>query len=259
MFLNVDFDDKPKPMASSGSPKPQIVETVAVQSKQVDDLVKKIRKKKKAESDKQKALEKRLRQLEANRKKEERRSKNALSKRKKEEALAKKAEETTKRENDLAEEAKKNRQQDELEADIAAQKLAEEKQRVEDAKKKREEDEIKRIRQQELEQQMLAEQNAISEQRQQYILTEKEIYKNLIASHIKAKMVSDLKVTLQIRMAPGGIVIDVKCLKGDEVSCKAAEVAVRKAEPLPVPKDLDVFDEIRTLNLNFDKLIPGGL
>ncbi len=260
MFLEIDFDDKPKLFKSSASAaKPQIVETVMVDNKKVADLVKKIKQKKKKQADKQKALKKRLAQLESKRKKEEQRSKNASAKRKKDEKLAKEAEAKRKKEKKLADAAEVDRKEKETQADIAAQKLAEEKKRVEDAKIKRQQDELERTRQEEFEQQMLAEQTAMDEEQHQYIMSEKDKYTKLIVERVKSQMVMDLTVTLQIKLMPGGTVFEITCLEGDPIPCKAAEVAVRKAEPLPVPKDLDVFNEIRTLNLNFDKLIPGGL
>ncbi len=260
MFLNVDFSDKPKPLKSSASyVEPQIVETVSVNSKQVDELVKKIRKKKKREKDKQKALERRLAQLEAKRKKEEKRSKNALSKRKKEEALAKAAAEKRKKENKLAAKAEADRKSKEIEADMAAQKLAEEQQRVADAKKKRELEELNRIRQEELERQMLEEQNALSEERQRFVLTESEKYQALIRDRIYTNLVSGVDARVKIKLAPGGLVIDVSCVEGDAIACKAAQIAIEKSEPLPMSKDPDVFAELRNIDLKLNKKIPGGL
>lgn len=52
---------------------------------------------------------------------------------------------------------------------------------------------------------------------------------------------------LMIRVAPGGVVLDVQITKssGDPSLDSSARVAVLKASPLPVPKDSDAFDAFR--------------
>lgn len=67
-----------------------------------------------------------------------------------------------------------------------------------------------------------------------------------------------LKCTLLVRMIPGGQVIDAKVVKssGDPSFDRQAEVAVRKASPLPVPDEPRLFNQIREINFEFD---PGGM
>jgi colicin import membrane protein len=63
---------------------------------------------------------------------------------------------------------------------------------------------------------------------------------------------------LLINVAPGGVVLDVKMLgsSGNVVLERSAQAAVLKASPLPVPEDLKLFDEMRTIKLTFK---PEGI
>ena len=63
-----------------------------------------------------------------------------------------------------------------------------------------------------------------------------------------------LKCTLLVRMIPGGQVIDAKVVKssGDPSFDRQAELAVRKASPLPVPDEPRLFEQIREINFEFD-------
>lgn len=82
-------------------------------------------------------------------------------------------------------------------------------------------------------------------------------YKALIIQAISQQwiMPEDLKKGLEaklvVRVAPGGMVIDVKVVQssGDPVLDRSAQTAIYKASPLPVPQDNAVFDKFRTINL----------
>ena len=52
---------------------------------------------------------------------------------------------------------------------------------------------------------------------------------------------------LMIRIAPGGMVLDVQVTKssGDPALDSSARSAVLKSSPLPVPKDADAFESFR--------------
>jgi len=151
--------------------------------------------------------------------------------------------------------AQEEQQKRELEA--KKKKEDEEKKRKTDAeKKKKDEDAKRRVQQEEdLEAQMEEEAQA-SATRRQHLLSEVDKYKSLIYNKVKrnwivpANPVGDCRI--QVRLGPGGIVLDVNDGVGDSVLCRSAVAAVRKAEPLPVPEDATVFDEMRVINFKMD-------
>ncbi|HFB64854.1 MAG TPA: cell envelope integrity protein TolA [Aeromonadales bacterium] len=260
LFFNGDVFNKPKdnPVLSSSN-KAQIVETVSVDSKKVKDLVKKIKKKKAAEIKKQRALERRLAQLEKKRKAAEKKSRQARKKQAKEEKLAKAAAKKRKLQEKKAKEAADKRKKQDKLAKESAEKLKKQQQLAEEARKKREKEELERQMQQEMEEQLQLEQQRLNEAKEKRILTETEKYKALIVDRIYTNLVAGVDAVVRIKLAPGGLVIDVNCVEGDTVACKAAIVAVKKAEPLPVSKDADVFRKLRDIRLKINKKVEEEL
>jgi len=245
IFFNTDVFHKNKDLSRGSVPqKTQFVETVSVDSKKVKDLVKKLKKRKAAKIKKQKRLERRLAQLERNRKAAEKKSRAAINKRKKEEKKAKDA-------------AKKRKQQEKLTKE-ASEKLTKEKQLADAARQKREKEELDRQIQQEMDEQMKQKQQKLAKAREQKILTEKEKYVSLIRDRIYKNLVQGVDATVTINLAPGGLLIDVSCVEGDVVACKAAVIAVKKSEPFPVSKDPQVFAKLRKIRLKINKLKPEG-
>jgi colicin import membrane protein len=82
-------------------------------------------------------------------------------------------------------------------------------------------------------------------------------YKSLIISAISHQWIvpenvkKGLECRLKVRVAPAGVVMDVKLLKasGDAALDRSAEAAIYKASPLPVPKEAALFNEFREFNL----------
>jgi colicin import membrane protein len=82
-------------------------------------------------------------------------------------------------------------------------------------------------------------------------------YKGLIISAISHRWIvpesvkKGLECRLAVRVAPGGVVTQVKLLKssGDAALDHSAEAAVYKASPLPVPKEGALFTTFREFNL----------
>ena len=64
---------------------------------------------------------------------------------------------------------------------------------------------------------------------------------------IPANANKKLHCQLKIRLAPGGVVLDVQVMKssGDIALDRSAKTAVFNASPLPVPKDPKIFDQFR--------------
>ena len=225
-----------------------IVKTVAVDSKQVDAELERLRtveKKKETEQKrKQEELESRLKEL-------QKKTAVAETKRKQEEKR-------------LAEiEEKKEQEQKEREEE--EKKAAELKQKEEDAKKKKAEEEKKQKEEQKrkeaeqaLKKQMEQEQGEQEAERLRRDQGEIDRHAARIVDAIRrefniAGLPPGLSCVLQIRMVPGGEVVAVRVSKssGNAIFDQRAEVAVSKAAPLPVPGDARLFEKMREINLTF--------
>ncbi len=142
----------------------------------------------------------------------------------------------------------------------AAKKLAQLKQqrllmqkRQAAAKKRRQ----KLLAEQQLIKQASAEERQMQKQQHRQLQTVISHYKNLILAAIRQQWLLPLHVkqgayaTLMIKLAPGGTVLSVKIIhsSGDSALDRSARTAVFKASPLPVPKNTQVFQQFRQLQL----------
>ena len=115
-----------------------------------------------------------------------------------------------------------------------------------------------------LQNQISTEEQQISATRSTVIQSEVDKYKALILNTIgqqwimPANVNKNLSLQLMIHLAPGGTVLDVSILQssGDAVLDRSVLTAVWKASPLPVPADLELFDQFRELHLT---VRPEGL
>ena len=115
-----------------------------------------------------------------------------------------------------------------------------------------------------LQKQLLQEKNRIAGARSQQVQGEVNKYKALILQAISQYWLvppsvnKKLSAELTIRIAPGGMVLDVQIIKssGDETLDRSARAAVLKASPLPVPLDADAFELFRQFVL---KVKPENL
>ncbi len=113
--------------------------------------------------------------------------------------------------------------------------------------------EIKNLAERSLQQQMQQEQKRIAGARAQQTQGIVDKYKALILQAISQNWLVPSNVNkklfaeLLIRVAPGGVVLDVQVIKssGDEGLDRSARTAVLKASPLPVPSDADAFEPFR--------------
>lgn len=133
-----------------------------------------------------------------------------------------------------------------------AEALAEKK-RAETEKKRREaEAKAEQERQaRELALQIAAEEQAARDQ------SEIERFTRLIKDQIESAFTnpqSGLSCTLLVKMVPGGDVVAAKVVRssGNELFDRQAEIAVRKASPLPVPDDPRLFQQMREIQFIFD-------
>ncbi|CAG1023439.1 partial Tol-Pal system protein TolA, partial [Patescibacteria group bacterium] len=69
-----------------------------------------------------------------------------------------------------------------------------------------------------------------------------------------ADVAGKLECTIEVKLTSDGTVMSVRITRpsGNEIFDRSAESAVRKASPLPVPKDKDLFNEkFRTFSFRF--------
>ena len=261
LVLSFDFQPERKLLAV----KQNVIKAVAVDASKVQAELEKLRRaddrNKKKEKDriaklkreenklrkKRTAEEKKLAKLKKKRQAEEKKrkleQKNLAKLRKQQAALKKKQQAEIKKRKD------ENRKQAELKK---KQDAVKKKQAL--AKKKREAD--KKQRQKELAQQLAAE-----EQTQADELAKREIDKYQVL--IRQKVVRNwlkptgsskgLVSTVKVRLIPGGDVIDVKVIKssGNAIYDRSVERAVRKASPLPLPKDSSIAARMYDIEFNF--------
>jgi colicin import membrane protein len=106
---------------------------------------------------------------------------------------------------------------------------------------------------QSLRQQLMNEDIALKGMQSRQAQGEVNKYKALILQAISEQWIVPLQANkklmceLMIRLAPGGMVLDVQVTKssGDPSLDSSARAAVLKASPLPVPKDLSMFEPFR--------------
>lgn len=84
------------------------------------------------------------------------------------------------------------------------------------------------------------------------------IMHQVASNFVAPNMDAGLKCTLLVRMIPGGQVVDAKVVKssGNPTFDRQAELAVRKASPLPVPDEPRLFQQMKDIQFEFD---PGAM
>lgn len=117
--------------------------------------------------------------------------------------------------------------------------------------------EIKQLAEKSLQQQMQQEQNALAAAHARQVQGQVDKYKALILQSISqnwlvpANIDKKLYAELLIRVAPGGVILDVQLIKtsGNDALDRSARAAVLKSSPLPVPADPDAFEPFRQFTL----------
>jgi len=204
-------------------------EQAAVEKKKAEQEAKKLEEQKKAAAQKKKLEEKK--QAEEKKKAEEAKKKAEAEKKKADEDK-KKAEAEAKREaEDARRAAEEKRKADEARA-LADELAAEEAELAAAAQARRDQSELARYT----------------------AAVMRQVSSNFVAPDIT----SGLKCTLLVRMIPGGQVVDAKVVKssGNATFDRQAELAVRKASPLPVPDEPRLFQQMKEIQFEFD---PGAM
>ncbi|GHE77491.1 cell envelope integrity protein TolA [Thalassotalea profundi] len=252
VLLIGDFSS-PTPKATPMVVPMQPITAVAVEKKVIDNQINKIKQAEAAEKKRQRD------KIEAARKAKEKKIRDEKARKKKiadEKAKAVAAEKARKKK--IAD----KKAADEKAAAAKAKKLKEEKRKAEEAKKKEiarkkklQEAKEKAAQERLLEQQLAEEMESRNQARRQQVLTEIGRYTALISQTIQRNLITD-KATmagrsckLTISLAPSGFVTNVVVGQGNRVVCDAAKAAVYKAGTLPVSKNPEVFNEMRTISL----------
>lgn len=186
---------------------------------------------------------------------EQERQRQAERKRQQEAERKREAEAKAKRERE-----EKARQQRELER--RAQEAAEQKRRDEERRKREAEEKAKRDaerKQQEeldrlMQEQLAQEQAAQAARRSQRVLSEVERYQALIHATIQrylydADSFAGKTCVINLRLATTGVVTQATIVEGDPALCRASRSAALRPDRLPVPDDLDVYEEIKEITL----------
>ena len=266
LIFSFDFTAKPKNQIRKDV---NVVQAVAIDKKQVELELARI---KKVEEDKHKKEKKRLDDL-------EKKAKNLEKKRKDEErkladTKKKKAAEEKKRKTEQAKVAKLKKEKTELEvkrkleekkikdAEEKAEKLKTDekakkekeieaaKLKAEEAQKKKDAAEKKRF-EDELDAELAAE-----EAEQDQVLSNRiasNITRSIERNFNKVGLADGLECVLRVRLIPGGEVIDVSVTRssGDDIFDRRAVTATQKASPLPVPDDIATFERLNLRDNNF--------
>jgi len=272
LILSFEFTPQPKTQIRQDV---NIVQAVAVDKKQVELELERIRKieeeKHKKEKQHLEELERKAKNLEKKRKEEEK--KLAEAKKKKEQEQKKRKEEQVhlkKLEKEKAE-LKKKRELEEKkikEAEAKAeklraeekarqQKIAEEKKVAEEKKQQEREVAERKRREKELAEAMNAEETAEQASKDQELINRisNNIKRSIESNFNKVGLPDGLECELRVRLVPGGEVIDVSIVKssGHDIFDRRAVNATQKASPLPVPDDVATFErlDLRDNNITF--------
>lgn len=272
VLLSINLaDDEAPPMPKAK--KNVIIDAVAVDAKKYDEREKQKKlaaqqaakkaadKKRQAELDRKKALEKK--RLAEKKKADELKRKKAEEKRKADEkakalALAKKKEQERIKKEKLAAEkreaeriAREKKEKERLEKErLEKERLAAEKKRREEEERKRRAEEKAELERALLEEQRMEEEARRQAERAARLQTQREQYIIEIAHQVENNWLRPVGGTegqscdVMVTQTMSGDVIDVmvQSCTGDNAFQRSVERAVRKASPLPLPPDPELFD-----------------
>ncbi len=271
-LLVANFQFSKVEINASGSQQPKI-NAKAIDSKRVEQLVERLKKEKLTKSrQEQKRLEDLKKAEEAakqRRRDEEKKAEDARKKRvaaenkrkaeeKKAEELKKKriADEKARKKKDEAEKKRKaeaeRKRKAEEEKKRKAKEVAERKRKAEEERKRKEAEE--KARQEALEREMQAAMDAeaaeLAAAKQAQINSEVAKFSALIEGKVRRNWIEPEQngyCEFSVQLANGGLVIGVTVNSGMTQHCESGKRAIYKSEPLPVPKDPDVFEVMKNI------------
>lgn len=133
--------------------------------------------------------------------------------------------------------------------------LQEQRQREQEMQRRLEEEkQQKEAREREIAKQLEEEQAQRSAANQRRVMSEVEKYQALVHQTIVQNLYDfdsfvGRTCRLNVRLAPNGLVIDVRILDGNDALCRASRAAVLRPDTLPVSKDPAVFAEFKDFNI----------
>lgn len=136
-------------------------------------------------------------------------------------------------------------------------KMVADQKKIQQKRAKMLENQEKQLQQKLMQQQLSSEQNQLAQAKAAQQRGMIDRYKAGILRAIGQEWVvpgsanKNLSCVYRIQLAPGGVVVSVKLLRssGNPALDRSARVAIFKASPLPVPKDPALFDNFRELRL----------
>ncbi len=260
LLFNWEYDKPKKIVLKKGD----VIQTTAVDANSFNAKIAETAERKKAEqqrkaaeAQKKKALKEKKRREELKRKEEQKRKKAEAARKKEQQRKAallkeKKLKEQKLKEKKLKEKKLREKKLKEKKRKEAEKKAAEEKRKKEQRRKA----EAEKKRQAELRRQQERE-RAERERLSRGIVNK---YVALIAQKIERNWRQpldaprDLQCKIDIRLRSTGEVVSVKIAEssGNASFDRSVETAVRKASPLPVPKDSVIFKEFEVMRLRFE-------
>jgi len=244
-------------------PTAEIVNAVAIDNREVEKELQKLReideqkqKKQQQAEEKLKAAEKKLADAEKKRRAEEKQLADA---RKKKEQEKRQREEEQKKLTQLKQQQEELERQQKIEED-KKRKAEEERQRKLADEKKRQEDEQKRKAQEEALKKQLAEEQQAREAEQarkdQQLLRNiyTELYQRVKNNFNISGLPPGLKCEISVRVIPGGEILNVSINRssGNDIFDNRALLAVQKASPLPLPADASTLDRLNLRHFIFE-------
>ncbi|MEL0034910.1 MAG: cell envelope integrity protein TolA [Gammaproteobacteria bacterium] len=215
---------------------PKTIQAKAISSADVEKMVQEKQNKENAAKRAEQERKRRIQQEKDRKRKaaEDKKRREAEARKRKADADRKKREEAERKQREQREEAERKQRE---EAERKKREDAERKKREEAARIKAEQEAAARAAQ---------EQRALTERDKYVALIKNKISRNWIVGNNSGQCI------LEVRLAPGGLILNVREISGGADLCRSAKAAVYKSEPLPVSTDPTVFSKMRTLELTLD-------
>ncbi len=199
-----------------------------------------------------------LKQLRAE---EEQQRRNAERQRKEEEEQKRKAEEEAAKRRQEEQEAQRKAEQERRQAEAEKKRKEEEQQRKAEEERKRQAEEQRLLEERRLKAQLAEERQArLAAETEQAATNALEARAGRIKAAIEdnwrrpAKALLGLQVVIGLRVGRNGEVKEVRIVEssGDTQFDESAEIAVRKASPLPIPEESEYYEYIKEFQINFN-------